>query len=128
VCAPTNEPRFPIPVPNGWFIVSEARALAPGDVQASKAYGTDVVLFRGQDGAPHMIEAYCAHLGAHIGVGGVNGPEAARRAAAGFSAGVAQDPPIWEDKRYVERLVVTKRKEVARAARVGQQFYSDYEG
>lgn len=102
--------------------------MAPGDVQASKAYGTDVVLFRGQDGAPHMIEAYCAHLGAHIGVGGVNGPEAARRAAAGFSAGVAQDLPIWEDKRYVERLVVTKRKEVARAARVGQQFYSDYEG
>ena len=33
-------------------------------------FGTDVVLFRGDDGAPHMVDAYCAHLGAHIGVGG----------------------------------------------------------
>jgi len=70
VRTPTNEPRFPFPVPNGWFVVSEARALAPGDVQAFKVFGTDVVLFRGEDGAPHMIDAYCAHLGAHIGVGG----------------------------------------------------------
>jgi nitrite reductase/ring-hydroxylating ferredoxin subunit len=70
VRTPTNEPRFPFPVPNGWFIVGEARDLAPGDVQAFKVYDTDVVLFRGEDGAPHMVDAYCAHLGAHIGVGG----------------------------------------------------------
>ena len=66
----TAEPRFPFPVPNGWFIVAEARDLVPGEHCTFKVFGTDVVLFRGADGAPYMVDAYCAHLGAHIGVGG----------------------------------------------------------
>jgi phenylpropionate dioxygenase-like ring-hydroxylating dioxygenase large terminal subunit len=33
-------------------------------------FGQDVVLYRGTDGRPYMVEAYCAHLGAHLGVGG----------------------------------------------------------
>jgi phenylpropionate dioxygenase-like ring-hydroxylating dioxygenase large terminal subunit len=66
----TREPRFPFPIPNGWFIVAEARDLTPGEVRTFRVFGTDVVLFRGEDGAPHMVDAYCAHLGAHIGVGG----------------------------------------------------------
>jgi nitrite reductase/ring-hydroxylating ferredoxin subunit len=65
-----REPRFPFPIPNGWFIVAEARDLAPSEVRAFSVFGTDVVLYRGADGAPHLIEAYCAHLGAHLGVGG----------------------------------------------------------
>jgi phenylpropionate dioxygenase-like ring-hydroxylating dioxygenase large terminal subunit len=66
----TLEPRFPFPVPNGWFIVGEASALLPGETKAFKVFGTDVVLYRGDDGSPRMVEAYCAHLGAHLGVGG----------------------------------------------------------
>ena len=53
----TREPRFPFPVPNGWFIVAEARDLTPGEVRTFKVFGTDVVLFRGDDGAPHMVDA-----------------------------------------------------------------------
>ena len=48
----------------------EARDLTPGEVRTFHVFGRDVVLFRGDDGAPHMVDAYCAHLGAHIGVGG----------------------------------------------------------
>jgi nitrite reductase/ring-hydroxylating ferredoxin subunit len=66
----TGEPRFPFPVPDGWFVVAESRELAAGEIKAFKVFGTDVVLFRGEDGAPYMVEAYCAHLGAHLGVGG----------------------------------------------------------
>jgi phenylpropionate dioxygenase-like ring-hydroxylating dioxygenase large terminal subunit len=66
----TREPRFPFPVPNGWFVVAEARDLAPGEMRALRVFGTDVVLFRGDDGTPHMVDAYCAHLGAHLGAGG----------------------------------------------------------
>ena len=66
----TAEPRFPFPVPNGWFIVAEARDLTPGEMKAFHLFGSDVVLFRGDDGAPYMVDAYCAHLGAHVGVGG----------------------------------------------------------
>jgi nitrite reductase/ring-hydroxylating ferredoxin subunit len=66
----TSEPRFPFPVPNGWFVVAEARDLSPGEMRALHVFGTDVVLFRSDDGTPHMVEAYCAHLGAHLGAGG----------------------------------------------------------
>jgi nitrite reductase/ring-hydroxylating ferredoxin subunit len=70
VRTPTAGPRFPFPVPNGWFIVGESRDLLPGETQALHVFGEDVVLFRGDDGAPHLVEAYCPHLGAHLGVGG----------------------------------------------------------
>jgi nitrite reductase/ring-hydroxylating ferredoxin subunit len=70
VRTPTSEPRFPFPVPNGWFIVAEARDLMPGALTSMRVFGSDVVLFRGEDGAPYMVDAYCAHLGAHVGVGG----------------------------------------------------------
>ena len=33
-------------------------------------FGRDVVLFRTESGEPRMVDAYCAHLGAHLGVGG----------------------------------------------------------
>ena len=65
-----SEPRFPFPVPNGWFVVEESRDLLPGESKAMHVFGVDVVLFRGDDGTPHMVEAYCVHLGAHLGVGG----------------------------------------------------------
>ena len=70
VRTPTGEPRFPFPIPNGWFVVAESRSLLPGEMRALRVFGKDVVLFRGEDGTPHMVDAYCAHLGAHIGVGG----------------------------------------------------------
>jgi hypothetical protein len=57
VRTPTIEPRFPFPVPNGWFVVAQARDLAPGETRSFRVFGNDVVLFRGQDGAPHMIDA-----------------------------------------------------------------------
>jgi phenylpropionate dioxygenase-like ring-hydroxylating dioxygenase large terminal subunit len=62
--------RFPFPVPNGWFIVAAAADLAPGDVHPLHYFGRELVLFRGIDGAPHVLDAHCAHLGAHLAVGG----------------------------------------------------------
>ena len=32
--------------------------------------GRNVVLFRGHNGKPYVLDAYCAHMGAHLGVGG----------------------------------------------------------
>jgi nitrite reductase/ring-hydroxylating ferredoxin subunit len=63
-------PRYPFPVPNGWFIVAEAAELVPGDVRALHYFGRDLVLFRTETGEPHVLDAYCAHLGAHLAVGG----------------------------------------------------------
>ena len=61
--------RFPFPVPNGWFVVAESRDLEPGDVQSLYAFGRDLVLYRTEGGEAHLIDAYCPHLGAHIGAG-----------------------------------------------------------
>ena len=63
--------RFPFPpFPNSWFQVAYADELAPGAVLPLKYFGRELVAFRGEDGAPHVLDAYCAHLGAHLGVGG----------------------------------------------------------
>ena len=63
--------RYPFPAsPNGWFSVSAGADLEPGDVQARTYLGKDLVLFRGDDGVARVFDAYCPHLGAHLGVGG----------------------------------------------------------
>jgi nitrite reductase/ring-hydroxylating ferredoxin subunit len=62
--------RFPFPIPNGWFIVAMADELAPDEVKPLHAFGRDLVAFRDSHGAPHVLDAYCAHLGAHLAVGG----------------------------------------------------------
>lgn len=62
--------RFPFPVPNGWFIVAASADLAPGDVVPLYYFGRELVLFRDAAGVPHLLDAHCPHLGAHLGVGG----------------------------------------------------------
>ncbi|WP_007512107.1 Rieske 2Fe-2S domain-containing protein [Pseudofrankia saprophytica] len=63
-------PRFPFPVPNGWFIVARADEIEPGRTKTLFYFGKDLVLFRGNDGTPYLFDAYCPHLGANLGVGG----------------------------------------------------------
>jgi nitrite reductase/ring-hydroxylating ferredoxin subunit len=62
--------RYPFGVPNGWFVVAEAADLAPGDVHAIRYFDRDLVVFRGTDGTPAVVDAHCQHLGAHLAVGG----------------------------------------------------------
>jgi phenylpropionate dioxygenase-like ring-hydroxylating dioxygenase large terminal subunit len=55
-----------------------------------------------------------------------NGPEAAQEAALGFTSGLSQDIPIWENKRYVERPIVIKdERMILEHSEWCQQFYSD---
>src|SRR3954453_6132726 len=64
------EPRYPFPVPNGWFIVAESADLGPGEVRALYYFGRDLVLYRTADGQARVMDAHCPHLGAHLAVGG----------------------------------------------------------
>lgn len=59
-----------LPIPFGWYVVGYAADLANGQVQPLRYFGKDLVLWRGEDGAPRMLDAYCRHLGAHLGHGG----------------------------------------------------------
>ena len=69
--------RFPFPIPFGWFQVAFPDDLAPGEVtraalleHATSCSGATTA------GDFHLQDAYCPHLGAHLGVGGkVDGDE-----------------------------------------------------
>ncbi|MCG8591114.1 MAG: Rieske (2Fe-2S) protein [Proteobacteria bacterium] len=59
-----------LPIPNGWFAVGWSRELQTGDVKPLRAFGQDWVLFRTRSGQARVLDAYCPHLGAHLGEGG----------------------------------------------------------
>ncbi len=63
--------RFPFTsFPNGWFRVAYSHELPPGEVRPIHYFGQDLVLFRTESGTPHILDAHCPHLGAHLGYGG----------------------------------------------------------
>ncbi len=63
--------RIPLPMPFGWFRVSESKDLQPGEIKTIHYLGEDFLLFRDEEGEAAVIEPYCPHLGAHLGYGGV---------------------------------------------------------
>mmetsp|Transcript_34499 Transcript_34499/g.31191 ORF Transcript_34499/g.31191 Transcript_34499/m.31191 type:complete len:126 (+) Transcript_34499:62-439(+) len=56
--------------PNGWFVVARSHELKPKDVKHVAVCGQNFVVFRGTDGKAYALDAYCAHMGANLGVGG----------------------------------------------------------
>lgn len=62
---------FPFPAyPAGWFQVAYSDELAPGAVLPLQYFGQELVLFRTEDGQAKVLDAFCPHLGAHLGHGG----------------------------------------------------------
>jgi len=63
-------------LPIGWFLVGYTGELAPGEVKPLRYFGQDLVLFRTEAGEIALLDAFCPHLGAHLGHGGrVKGEE-----------------------------------------------------
>jgi len=62
--------RIPLPMPFGWFAVCYSDELEEKGVKALNYFGKNLALFRGEDGTPRALDAYCVHMGAHLGVGG----------------------------------------------------------
>ena len=59
-----------LPMPFGWFALCYSDELAVGEVKPLRYFDRELVLWRGEDGAPRLLDAYCPHLGAHMGYGG----------------------------------------------------------
>ena len=57
-------------LPQGWFAVAFSAELPPGSVLARHYFGQELVVFRTRSGAVCVMDAYCPHLGAHLGHGG----------------------------------------------------------
>ncbi len=71
--------RFSFPAyPAGWFQVAYSDELAPGAVLPLEYFGEDLVLFRTESGKPQVLDAFCPHLGAHLGHGGTVAGESVR--------------------------------------------------
>ena len=63
--------RFPFPsLPIGWFPVIPSHALERGSIKTERYFGEELVLWRDEIGEPHVMSAFCPHLGAHLGYGG----------------------------------------------------------
>lgn len=56
--------------PNGWIPVLESCELGPGQVKPLDVMGEQLVAFRTADSKVGVADAYCPHLGAHLGVRG----------------------------------------------------------
>jgi len=64
--------RYPMtPYPDGWFRVAYSDEIKPGEVKPLKLLGQDLVLFRTESGMASVLDAFCPHLGAHLGHGGI---------------------------------------------------------
>jgi len=58
------------PYPSGWFVVAFSGEIPPMGVKSLRYFGEKLVAFRGEDGAVHVLDAYCAHMGADLASGG----------------------------------------------------------
>ena len=63
--------RYPFPAyANGWFRLAYAEEIEAGEVAAFRRLGRELIAYRDADGVAHVLDAFCPHLGAHLGHGG----------------------------------------------------------
>ena len=65
-----NQEDYPPFYPNGWLPILESSALKKSQILPIFAFGNDLVAFRSTAGKVTVLDAYCPHLGAHLGYGG----------------------------------------------------------
>ena len=58
---------YPMPMPFGWFQVAWSDEVLAGASLPLESFGRHLVAWRGEEGVPHVWDAFCPHLGAHLG-------------------------------------------------------------
>eukprot|EP00928_Gymnodinium_smaydae_P015213 TRINITY_DN15582_c0_g1_i2.p1 TRINITY_DN15582_c0_g1~~TRINITY_DN15582_c0_g1_i2.p1 ORF type:complete len:431 (+),score=35.55 TRINITY_DN15582_c0_g1_i2:76-1368(+) len=61
---------FPPPYPNGWMYICPSDGVRAGDVMPIDVCGRHLVLFRNMEGNVGVLNAFCPHMGTHLGYGG----------------------------------------------------------
>jgi nitrite reductase/ring-hydroxylating ferredoxin subunit len=56
--------------PSGWYCLGTTADFPRGEVRTVRLGGGEIVVFRTEDGQVAALDAYCPHLGAHLGHGG----------------------------------------------------------
>ncbi|HEY9556891.1 MAG TPA: Rieske 2Fe-2S domain-containing protein, partial [Acidimicrobiales bacterium] len=62
--------RTPFPIPYGWFSIGYPEDFAAGAPRAIYYFDRHLVAWRDEAGDLHVHDAFCPHLGAHLGHGG----------------------------------------------------------
>lgn len=64
--------KIPPPFPNGWFAIAESGEIKPGSAKSVNCLGENFVAFRSLESKEvFVLDAYCPHMGANLGVGGI---------------------------------------------------------
>lgn len=63
----------PEAVVEGWYWLARSREIRRGRVVPLRLLGRDLAVYRGEDGRVVALDAYCAHMGAHLAEGHVEG-------------------------------------------------------
>lgn len=58
-----------LPMPAGWFQVMYSADIGVGESKPLHFFDSDLVIFRGESGVVGVLDAYCPHMGAHLGYG-----------------------------------------------------------
>lgn len=56
--------------PRGWFVIGFSEDFEAGQTYARRYFGRDLLVWRTGSAEPRVFDAYCPHLGAHLGHGG----------------------------------------------------------
>ena len=59
-----------LPFPFGWYVACYSDEIAVGEAKPLRFFSRDLAIWRGEDGKVRIMDAYCKHLGAHMGHGG----------------------------------------------------------
>ena len=62
--------RYTLPIPFGWYCVAYSEEITTGRVLPLHYFGQELAIYRTEGGEVCVSDAYCPHLGAHIGYGG----------------------------------------------------------
>jgi len=61
---------LPPPYPNGWYGILESSKLKSAEALYISCLGQHFVIYRSQKSKVFILDAYCPHLGANMGLGG----------------------------------------------------------
>ncbi len=69
--------RFPFTsMPSGWYAVATSQEVKPGKLITRRYFEREILIFRTEGGEIRVCDAFCPHMGAHLGrVGKVEGEE-----------------------------------------------------
>jgi nitrite reductase/ring-hydroxylating ferredoxin subunit len=127
--------RFPFPIPNGWFVVAISDHLGSAEVRPLHYFGHDLALYRTETGEARLVDAYCAHLGAHLAVGGKVDGDCIRCPFHGWAydgaTGQCKDIPYGGGERIPSRARVRSYPTIERSGAIwawhhlteGEPFY-----